>query len=375
MHGVKRTKLSKEDQDQKRAEDAEQIKQYRTLVDGCLDKKANKEYTQDAFDLTNRVLDLNPEFYTIWNYRRMIMLEGLFPNATPEERYHLLTSDLRMTTLYLKIHPKVYWIWTHRKWCLEHVPDGPGRRIDGEGGDLKAQQSRVNGHNANTLEISGVEVDREDMQTPKPTTTAMNGDSEEIDVEGWKKEAWGRELMLVEKMLEADSRNSKTPETEIRYTTKKIESNFSNFSAWHQRTKELGKVWDALRRGEKGGEGDAEVEIQEMREKGSGEHVATDMEGSLLTHMANLAGDDVSTLQREISQIKELLEAEPDSKWPLESLVHYSQLLLRAGSLSSQQASQACMDMQRWLRDLERIDPFRKERYRELGEELQKDSI
>lgn len=25
------------------------------------------------------------------------------------------------------------------------------------------------------------------------------------------------------------------------------------------------------------------------------------------------------------------------------------------------------MDMQRWLRDLERIDPFRKERYRELG--------
>lgn len=115
-----------------------------------------------------------------------------------------------MTTLYLKIHPKVYWIWTHRKWCLEHVPDGPGRRIDGEGGDLKAQQSRVNGHNANTLDISGVEVDREDMQTPKPTTTAMNGDSEEIDVEGWKKEAWGRELMLVEKMLEADSRNCKS---------------------------------------------------------------------------------------------------------------------------------------------------------------------
>jgi hypothetical protein len=27
---------------------------------------------------------------------------------------------------YLQIHPKVYWIWNHRKWCLENVPLGPG---------------------------------------------------------------------------------------------------------------------------------------------------------------------------------------------------------------------------------------------------------
>lgn len=26
---------------------------------------------------------------------------------------------------YLQIHPKVYWIWNHRKWCLENVPSGP----------------------------------------------------------------------------------------------------------------------------------------------------------------------------------------------------------------------------------------------------------
>lgn len=49
------------------------------------------------------------------------------------------------------------------------------------------------------------------------------------------------------------------------------------------------------------------------------------MEGSLLTHLANLAGDDVSTLQREISQIKELLEAEPDSKCkPAFPFLHFS---------------------------------------------------
>lgn len=127
-------------------------------------------------------------------------------HRTPDERYHVLNSDLRLTTLYLKIHPKVYWIWTHRKWCLEHVPDGPGRRTETDG-----QQVQVNGHSSDTPAMSAEhEVDRDDSQTPKPTTSTANADAEENDAEGWKKEAWGRELLLVEKMLEADSRNCKS---------------------------------------------------------------------------------------------------------------------------------------------------------------------
>lgn len=56
---------------------------------------------------------------------------------------------------YLKVHPKVYWIWTHRKWLLENVPLGPGESED------------------------------------------------------WRNGFWKTELMVVEKILDADARNCK----------------------------------------------------------------------------------------------------------------------------------------------------------------------
>ena len=64
-----------------------------------------------------------------------------------------------MTMAALRQHPKVYWIWNHRRWCLENVPDGPV--VDG-----------------------------------KPSLQ-------------WRKANWQRELAVVEKMLDADARNCK----------------------------------------------------------------------------------------------------------------------------------------------------------------------
>ena len=138
-------------------------------------------------------------------------------------------DELSMTMSALKAHPKVYWIWNHRRWCLENVPTGPDT-LEGEASFL-----------------------------------------------GWKQAAWDKELYVVEKMLDADSRNcavsfpfitwleliwtmsvqawdyrryvlgsmpvSRSELSELAYTRSKIESNFSNFSAWHQRSKVLTSLW------------------------------------------------------------------------------------------------------------------------------------
>jgi hypothetical protein len=71
-----------------------------------------------------------------------------------------------MTTTALKANPKVYWIWNHRRWCLENVPDGPERN-----------------------EVPSME---------------------------WRQANWDKELFVVERMLDADARNCQSSHRCIR---------------------------------------------------------------------------------------------------------------------------------------------------------------
>lgn len=71
-----------------------------------------------------------------------------------------------MTTTALKANPKVYWIWNHRRWCLENVPDGPER----------------------------------------------NG----VPSMEWRQANWDKELFVVERMLDADARNCQSSHRFIR---------------------------------------------------------------------------------------------------------------------------------------------------------------
>lgn len=44
-------------------------------------QRDNKEYTNEALELSAQVLALNPEFQTGWGIRRRILLDGIFPTS------------------------------------------------------------------------------------------------------------------------------------------------------------------------------------------------------------------------------------------------------------------------------------------------------
>ena len=197
-----------------------------------------------------------------------------------------------MTMSALKKHPKVYWIWNHRRWCLENVPDGPG------------------------------------------------GDGEE-DANGWKQANWTRELQVVERMLDADARNCewkivsidfinwrkkvlawsyrryvlgsmpvpRSLSSELNYTTKKIESNFSNFSAWHQRSKVYVSLWS------NGGMDEKKSKEEEFELVRNALYTDPSDSSAWVYHRWLIgSGEDREQLGREIAVIEELLAEQPDSK-------------------------------------------------------------
>lgn len=65
--------------------------------------------------------------------------------------------------------------------------------------------------------------------------------------------------------------NPPSQKAELAYTTRKIEANFSNFSAWHQRSKVLTSLWE-------------EGKLDEKTSREAGEHLVT----RLLEHRPDL---------------------------------------------------------------------------------------
>ncbi|KAI6036847.1 rab-protein geranylgeranyltransferase [Pisolithus microcarpus] len=248
------------------------IAEYLALTNDLISRKKNKDWSRDAFDATQRLLEKNPEFYTIWNY----------PMA-------------------LKEHPKVYWLWNHRRWCLQNIPDGPI-------------------------------VDK-------------------------------HKLAVVEKMLNADPRNFMAwnyRRYKLAYTTRKISSSFSNFSAWHQRSKVYTSLW---RSGQLDPVKSRDEELELIHNA-----IYTDPEdqSAWIYHRWLMgSGDDESQLLRELAVIEELLSEQPDSKWCMDSLVYYNKLLLKKHRPHSTELREKCLAL---LQQLEDIDPPRRYRYRESGD-------
>jgi geranylgeranyl transferase type-2 subunit alpha len=47
---------------------------YRELVKVLFEKRKAKDYSEETFLLTEKMLRNNPDFYTLWNFRREILI-------------------------------------------------------------------------------------------------------------------------------------------------------------------------------------------------------------------------------------------------------------------------------------------------------------
>lgn len=157
-------------------------------------------------------MTLNPEYYTIWNYRRLLLQIQLnqqpSPNPGHESQTHhkLILNDLNLLIPLLRKYPKCYWIWKYRLWLLQEASNR-----------LPVTDSHIIWQQELDLVVKMLSLDSRNFH------------------------GWGYRRIIISGLESCQSKLNREAvvftEDEFKYATRMIESNLSNFSAWHTRSK------------------------------------------------------------------------------------------------------------------------------------------
>jgi geranylgeranyl transferase type-2 subunit alpha len=330
------------------------------------------DFANTTFQQISSLLQQNPEYYTIWNYRRRLLLDVFQKelnsgnNAVSETRAEaaggqpvtmtlaqqeiamLVKEDLQFLIPLIKQYPKCYWIWNHRSWLLatatQHLP---------------AQTA---------LQLWQGEL-------------ALDGKMLALDSRNFH--AWDYRRKIVEELERLGKKSMIEPEFE--YTTKMIQSNLSNFSAWHNRSQLIPRLLE---------EREASAESRKELFDGEFDLITTALytdpyDQSLWSYHQYLMStldpkspinsadytrktavllpvtdtDRLSYLDQELENIKDMLNGAEDCKYIYQALLEYSK---RRIELGADDAVTTAEEMAGWLAELKKLDPLREGRWRDM---------
>ena len=322
MHG--RRRQTPEEAAARREASLPRVKALRALQADVVRRRRDRVHTAESMAVAGRLLEINPDVAVAWNFRRECIRspggsgrddantdaassaaarEGRAGVASagddaagvigsPPDDAEATTADptrpasyvppledeLALTEKTLRKNPKGYGSWHHRRWTVERLA-----ATDAKEATLRREMALI---------------------------------SQMLDVDDRNFHCWNYRRFVVSLM----DGGRAIDEAELEYTTRKIELNFSNYSAWHSRTKVLPKVSDLSKEAL-----DREYELVQQAfftepEDQSGWIYHRWLTAQTLMGARDGDGDDAAameTLRREAGLCRELSEMEPSSKWPV----------------------------------------------------------
>ncbi|CAG10947.1 unnamed protein product, partial [Tetraodon nigroviridis] len=185
QHGRVKVKSTAQQEEEKRKEREKKLKLYIAARDACFSKRKEGILDEEALLLTQQLLSSNPDFATLWNYRREI-LEHLETEKNEDDMQKVYEAELLFLESCLKINPKSYGSWHHRCWVSTRLPRPDWTRelsLCNQCLSLDDRNFHCWDYRRMVVKMSGVPVDQE-----------------------------------------------------LAYTDRQIGSNFSNYSSWHYRS-------------------------------------------------------------------------------------------------------------------------------------------
>lgn len=76
---------------------------YSRTVTAVMTKKKSRDFSEDSFELTAKVLKSNPDFYSIWNFRKEILVSMLPELSVSGQKNHLRLANDEVRDKELKL--------------------------------------------------------------------------------------------------------------------------------------------------------------------------------------------------------------------------------------------------------------------------------
>lgn len=286
------------------------------LCGRVLQARKDRDHGEECLKMSEKLLEINPEMYTVWNYRREY-LEPIIEGGG-DEAVQAVEHELGLTEKALMKNPKSYSTFHHRKWIVSR--------------------------GFCSLEHELVLVER-------------LLDADERNFHGW-----GYRRAISKMMGLPTSR-------ELEFSKQKIEENFSNYSAWHHRT----TILPLLSHSDGASRACVSMEILKnefefVRQAfyidpmdQSGWFYHRWLVGCLAEHVQEEhdEGSVVEMIQDELAMCRDVHELEPDAKWPILTMVQLQKFLKKVDGTID-------IDVEKHMVLLQEMDPMRKNVYADV---------
>jgi geranylgeranyl transferase type-2 subunit alpha len=204
LHGNKKKEKKELTEEETKKLDAkiQQIKELQTIL---LDKRHNKEMKEENLILLTQAAHVLPDFSTLWAYRKEILLH-IRSTKNDEEYTKTLINEINQTTALMKSNPKSYILWYHRIWCLNYIAEI----------EKKERKNLSNSHLMNEIGLCNLFFEKDNRNF----------------------HCWNYRLLIFKMIYQYFPENFwEFVNKELPFTINMISKSFSNFSAWHYRSK------------------------------------------------------------------------------------------------------------------------------------------
>jgi geranylgeranyl transferase type-2 subunit alpha len=176
-------------------------------------QRSEHAVSEDALVANAKLLTVNPDQYTVWNHRREMLL-AVQGSGNDEAWKRCVAAELELTATALRKNPKSYCAWFQRRWIVDKAACSLATELELcrkflELDERNCEPARLLTRRARGFEACGLLVRA---------------------VHCWSYRMWVAGVLGVD------------PARELEFTTEKIHQNFSNYSAWHYRSKLLPRV-------------------------------------------------------------------------------------------------------------------------------------